>query len=255
MVTEDDAEPRVRSALVTGASRGIGRGIAMSMARQGMGLTVTSRKLEDLEALAGELRAAGSPRVVHRAADMSDREAVAELVAVHEHCFGPTMDVLVANAGIGTASSVETSRMSRVQKTLDVNFLSVFVLMQTSLPLLRRAAAAQPQPGSKVIALSSITGVYAERNLAIYGASKAALISLVETFNLEEAENGVLATAIAPGFVNTDMSAWISDTIPSGTMVSIDDVVEVAQMVIALSRNAVVSKIILARAGSGGYAA
>ena len=77
------------------------------------------------------------------------------------------------------------------------------------------AATADRKRGARVIALASITGVYAEPGLAVYGASKAALISLMETLNAEESANGVMATAIAPAYVATDMSAWTADTIPA----------------------------------------
>jgi 3-oxoacyl-[acyl-carrier protein] reductase len=79
-------------------------------------------------------------------------------------------------------------------------------LVQQSLPLLREAANHDSRTGAKVIGLASITGVYVEAGLGIYGATKAALLSLIETVNLEESGNGVTATAIAPAYVDTDMS-------------------------------------------------
>jgi NAD(P)-dependent dehydrogenase (short-subunit alcohol dehydrogenase family) len=244
----------MRSALVTGASRGIGRGIATSLAKQGYGLTVTSRSEKDLVALADELRARGAPEVVPSAADMADREGLPGLVERHAGSFG-SMNVLVINAGVGTAGRVASFRTDRLDKTLEVNFSSAFVLVQEALPLLRRAADADPGMAARIIGLSSVTGAYAEAGLGVYGASKAALMSLVETINLEESGNGVCATAIAPGYVETDMSAWVTDTIPADTMIRVDDVVSVVDMLLGLSRSASITKIVMTRSGSLSYGA
>lgn len=244
----------VRSALVTGASRGIGRGIATSLARQRFGLTITSRDEADLAPLAEELREAGSPQVVDHAADMADVEAPAALVDRHATAFG-SMDVLVVNAGVGTAGAVADFPVRRLRKTIDVNLVAPFLLTQAALPLLRSATASDGDRGAKIVALSSITGAYAEPGLAAYGATKAALMSLVETVNAEESGGGVSATAIAPGYVDTDMSAWTADTIPTGSMIRVDDVVRVVDMVIGLSRHACITRVVVSRSGSSGYEA
>jgi 3-oxoacyl-[acyl-carrier protein] reductase len=127
--------------------------------------------------------------------------------------------------------------------------------VQRSLPLLRAAAAADPERGAKVIALASITGVYAEPGLAVYGATKAALISFMETLNAEESAHGVTATAIAPGYVDTDMSAWVTDTIPAHAMIPVADVVAVADMLLSLSPRTAIPTIVMARSGTNGYRA
>jgi len=244
----------MRSALVTGASRGIGRGIAASLARQGYALTITSRSEADLADLADELGHLGAPQVVHRAADLADRAAAPALVGLHAEAFG-SMDALVVNAGVGTAGPVVSYPVRRLEKTLEVNFTSAFLLMQVALPLLRAAAEADPVRAARIVCLSSITGAYAEAGLAVYGASKAALMSLVETVNLEESGRGVCATAIAPGYVETDMSAWVTDTVPPGTMIRVDDVVAVVDMLLGLSRAASIPKVVLTRSGASAYGA
>jgi NAD(P)-dependent dehydrogenase (short-subunit alcohol dehydrogenase family) len=138
---------------------------------------------------------------------------------------------------------------------MNVNFVSPFVLVQRALPLLRAAAESDLEGGAKVIALASVAGVHAESGLAAYGASKAALISLMEALNVEESSRGVNATAIAPGFVNTDMSAWVTDVVSADTMIQIADVVEVVNMLLQLSRTACITKIVMSRSGTSGYVA
>lgn len=243
-----------RSALVTGASRGIGLGIATSLARKGFGLTITSRSAEDLEHLAARLQDEGSPTVAHRAADMSDRDQLPELIDLHERVFG-SMSALVVNAGVGTAGPAGTYPLKRLDKTVSVNLVAPFVLTQSSLPLLRAGAEADPARGSKIIALSSITGAYAETGLAAYGATKAALLSLVDTLNAEESGRGVSATAIAPGYVETDMSAWVTDRVPAETMIRVSDIVRVVDMVLALSRQACITRVVISRSGTSGHEA
>lgn len=244
----------MRSALVTGASRGIGRGIARRLAARGYALTITSRKTADLAALAPELRAAGAADVRYHAADLADREALAEVVATHRAQFD-AMDALVLSAGVGTAGPIDTYPIRRLDRTIEVNLASAFILVQNSLPLLRAAAAADPARGAKVIGLASIAGVYAERGLAAYGATKAALISMMETLNAEESGHGVTATAIAPGYVDTDMSAWVTGSIPAETMVPVADVVAVVEMLLALTPRTSIPNIVLARSGTNGYQA
>ncbi|GAB6984163.1 3-oxoacyl-ACP reductase FabG [Nocardioides pyridinolyticus] len=239
---------------MTGASRGIGRGVAMSLARQGYGLTVTSRSAVDLVALAADLRDVGAPEVVHLPADLADPDAPTKVVELHARTFG-SMNSLVVNAGVGTAGSVASFPVDRLHKTLQVNFTSGFLLTQAALPLLRQAAVEDASRAARIVALSSITGAYAEAGLAAYGASKAALMSLVETVNLEESGNGVCATAIAPGYVETDMSAWITDTIPAKTMIRVSDVVAVVDMLLGLSRTASITQVVMTRSGSSGYGA
>lgn len=244
----------MRTALVTGATRGIGRGIAFELARQHFGLTVSARKESDLLALAEELGGAGAPQVRPYAADLADRDAAAGAVAAHRETFG-SLNALVLSGGVGTAGPIETLAPGRVDKTMAVNVASAVAIVQKALPLLRTGAASDPERGARVVALASITGSYAESGLAVYGASKAALISLMETLNAEESGQGVMATAIAPAYVSTDMSAWTTDTIPAETMIQVGDVVAVVRMLLELGTTASITKIVMSRSGTDGYRA
>ncbi|MFF0815693.1 SDR family NAD(P)-dependent oxidoreductase [Rhodococcus sp. NPDC003318] len=243
------------TALVTGASRGIGLGVAGRLAAQGYSLTITARDPERLDAVAEDLRHAGAPDVVAVAGDMADAEFPAAIIAAHAERFGAEMTALVLNAGVGTAGAVAEYPMRRFDKTIDVNLRAPFALLQQSVPLLRAGASARPGRGAKVVALASITGVFAEGGLAVYGATKAALISLVQTFNTEESGNGVSATAISPAYVDTDMAAWIHDKIPAEQMLEVDDVVEMVDGLLRLSSRAVVPNIVMTRAGTDGLRA
>lgn len=246
----------MRTALVSGASRGIGLAVALDLAAQGYGLTITARDAAALAKRAAELTAAGAPEVVPCAADLADSAALPGVVARHEAAFG-AMDALVLSGGVGSAGPLADLTYRRVEKTLAVNLVSAVVLVQAALPLLRRAAAAPPgeRTGARVILFSSITGVYAEPGLAVYGASKAGLVSLAETLNAEESGNGVLATAIAPGYVDTAMSDWTKDTIPAESMIQVEDIVRIVRTLLELGRTASIPRIVVARSTAQGYGA
>lgn len=247
-------QARPRCALVTGASRGIGRGIAEHLAGLGWRLTISSRDLGALHEVAPRLVERGAASVECIAADMGDRACARALVEAHVRAHAD-LDVLIMNAGSGVAGSVDSYRLDRLDKAFEVNFMSPFALVQAALPHLRRTALGRPAEGAKVIALASIAGVYPEAGLAAYGASKAALISLAETVNLEEAGAGVSATAVAPGYVDTDMSAWVADRVPPAEMIGVPDVVAVIDMLLKLGPYASVPRLVLSRTGSGGFVA
>jgi NAD(P)-dependent dehydrogenase (short-subunit alcohol dehydrogenase family) len=126
-------------------------------------------------------------------------------------------------------------------------------LVAKALPLLRAGAQANPERGGRVIAMTSLEGVHPEAGLSAYGASKAALISLITSINNEEGTNGISASAISPGFVNTDMSAWVADSIPPASMITVDDVVKTVELLLSVSPNAVLPHIVINRRGGGAY--
>jgi 3-oxoacyl-[acyl-carrier protein] reductase len=140
--------------------------------------------------------------------------------------------------------------MRRFDLQVAVNLRSAFLLVQGLLPALRTAAADRPASGAKVVALASITGVAAEPGLAAYGATKAALISLCESITVSEADNGVSACAISPGYVDTDMSTWMHDRLDPDHMITVHDVAELVLAVSHLSRYAAVPNIVLTRPGT-----
>jgi 3-oxoacyl-[acyl-carrier protein] reductase len=245
IVTDPDV---VRTALVTGASRGIGHAVALRLAGEGYALTVAARDPETLERAGQRLREAGAKEVTTVVGNVGDEAGLAGIAEAHvERHDG--LDVLVHAAGVGSAGAFADYPLKRVDLQWNINARSVFALTQLLLPALRTAAARQPERGAKVIALASIEGVATEPNMAAYSMSKAAVISFCESLSVAEHEFGVTATAVSPGFVDTDMAAWVEDRIATKTMIRTDDVAELIAAATRLSRYAVVPNLVITRPG------
>jgi NAD(P)-dependent dehydrogenase (short-subunit alcohol dehydrogenase family) len=223
----------VPSALVTGGSSGIGLAIARMLHEEGYGLTLAARKVERLEAAAGELDAASV------AVDVRDEEACAQLVAAHLARHGG-LDVLVNCAGVGIAGRIGDMPTKQFDLQQSVNFRGAFLVTREALPALRATRG-------YVVNLASIAGTVPAPGLAGYGAAKAALIALTRSLDREEAEAGVRVTAICPGFVDTPMAEWTG--IPGQQMIQPEDCAELVRALLRLTPYARVPVVVIERAG------
>jgi NAD(P)-dependent dehydrogenase (short-subunit alcohol dehydrogenase family) len=237
-----------KAALVTGASRGIGAEIALRLAQEGYGLTIAARRQPGVEAMVERLAKESSASVHGLAADMADDDDVCRLARAHAEQFD-RLDLLVLGAGLGSNQPLADMTMKSYDLQLGVNLRSSFLLIQQCLPLLRHTAAANKPYGARVVALSSLTGVVSEFGFSAYGASKAGLISLCETLCVEESTAGVSATALSPGYVDTDMTEAIRDKLDPADMITTGDVAELVLSLTRLSANAVVPAITVTRPG------
>jgi short-subunit dehydrogenase len=223
----------VKSALVTGGSAGLGLGIARMLKEEGFELTLAARRPEPLEEAASEL---GAEAV---AANLGDPDECVRVVATHAERYGG-MDVLVNSAGIGIGGSFADLDDKRIGLQLDVNLRATMIVTRESLPHLRKTSG-------HVINLASIAGTIPTPGLAVYGATKAAVISLTNSLNREEADHGIRAVAICPAFVATKMTDWTG--IPREEMIQVEDVAELVRTVLKLSPRARVPQIVVERVG------
>ena len=190
-----------RRALVTGASRGIGREIALAYARAGADVAVLARNAELLDAVAGEVRALGR-RAVVATADVLDADATRAATAEAIEALGG-LDILVNNAGGNSFSTpVASMRMSGWEKTMRLNLDSIVHVTQVSLPALGEG-------GGAIINVSSVAGLRGAPTMAHYGAAKAALISLTQSLAVETAWMGVRVNALVPGWIETDLTDFL----------------------------------------------
>jgi 3-oxoacyl-[acyl-carrier protein] reductase len=180
---------------------------------------------------------------------MKNDDDIVALADGHRQHF-EELDLLVLCAGVGSAGEIASYPIRKFDRQIAVNVRAPLLLTQQLLPTLRKTAADDPERGSKIIAISSLTGMVAEPLLAAYGASKAALISLCESILVEEAANGVTATAISPGFVNTEMSEWLEDRIDPTTMIRALDVALLVSAISRMSRYAAIPNVAITRPGT-----
>ena len=214
-------EIRDASALVTGAGRGIGRSIALALAREGAHVTVVSRTAPELDTLVSEIKAVGG-RGVAFAGDLRSASACAGAVAAAVECFAG-LQILVNNAGLGVFANVADTSDEDWDAVLGTNLTAAFRLTRAALPHLALR-------GGHVLMVSSLAGKNPIAGLAAYSASKAALDQFAACLMLEVRHQGVKVTTVAPGSVDTSFAGARS---PSDTswMLSAEDV---AQTVVEL---------------------
>jgi NAD(P)-dependent dehydrogenase (short-subunit alcohol dehydrogenase family) len=223
-----------RAALVTGGSSGIGLALARMLREEGFDLTLVARRAEKVDAAAAAL---GAAAVI---ANVGDTDDCARLVAEHHERFG-RLDVLVNSAGIGIAGRVEDLAAKHLDLQLGVNLRGLFLVTQAAIPLLRESRG-------WIVNLASIAGTLPTPGLATYGATKAAVISLTRSLNEELDSDGVRATALCPGFVDTPMAAWSG--IEPEQMIRPEDCAEVVRMLLRLSPHARIPQVVIERVGS-----
>ncbi|MBV9799389.1 MAG: SDR family oxidoreductase [Solirubrobacterales bacterium] len=234
-----------RAAIVTGASRGIGRAIAETLAAEGYDLTITARQPETLEQAADALRDNGS-EIQSVAANLSGEEAIQEVVRRHRDRFG-RLDVLVNNAGVGIGAAAGEHQTKHVDLQLDVNLRSIILFYRECLEMLRQSGA--EHRSALVINLSSIAAKSPQPWLSVYSATKAAVVAYTRAMNRELNGDGVKSVAFCPGFVDTDMTDFIKDQIPAEEMLRPSDISEAVLFLLRVSPSCVVPEIVFGRAG------
>jgi short-subunit dehydrogenase len=234
-----------RAAIVTGASRGIGLALAETLGEEGYGLTITARKPEPLEETAGRLRDKGCA-VEYVAANLADEESIRTVVARHRERFG-RLDVLVNNAGIGIGAAATDHQTKHVDLQLGVN-LRATVLFYRECGELLKAAGAEHR-SALVVNLASIAGKSPAPWLSVYSATKAAVIAYTQAMNKELNGEGVKSVAFCPGFVDTDMSEFVKESIPAEKMLRPSDIAEALRFVLRVSPACVVPEIVFQRPG------
>ncbi|NUS44367.1 MAG: SDR family oxidoreductase [Mycobacteriaceae bacterium] len=211
-----------RVALVTGGSRGIGRGIAVALASAGAAVAVNyrSREVEAADTVAEIERAGGMAILVQ--ADVSVRVEVAAMAARVAAELGP-IDVLVNNAGIATVRGLDDITEEDFDQTLAINLKSAFLSIQAVAPAMRERG------WGRIVNISSVAARGPGSVGVHYNASKAGLEGLTRGYAAHLAADGITVNAIAPGLVDTEMAAplkeaGVADRIPVGRIGTPDDI-------------------------------
>ena len=199
-----------KTALITGAARGIGKAIALRFAQEGANIAFTDLVLNDdmaagLEATRKEIEAVGVTCRAYagNAADFAETEATVKKI---KEDFG-TIDILVNNAGITKDGLMLRMTEQQWDAVINVNLKSAFNFIHACVPVMMR------QRGGSIINMASVVGVHGNAGQANYAASKAGMIALAKSVAQEMGPKGIRANAIAPGFIETAMTAALSDEI------------------------------------------
>jgi 3-oxoacyl-[acyl-carrier protein] reductase len=202
-----------RVAFVTGSSRGIGRAIALTLCREGFYIIVASPEVENNELVAGEIRAAGGEAMTLDL-DIGSQESVkqgfAQVVAAQGR-----VDVLVNNAGITRDGLAMRMKPADWDLVLKINLTGAFFAAQQALPGMMK------NRWGRIVNMASVVGQAGSPGQANYVASKAALIGLTKALAQEMGSRGITVNAVAPGYIETDMTSVLPEAVKQKYVASI----------------------------------
>lgn len=195
-----------KNALVTGASRGIGRAIALELARQGANVAIVyagnEQKAKEVQE---EIQSMGRKAEIYRC-NVADFEATKELVSKMLEDFGG-LDILVNNAGIVKDGMVLSMKEEDFDQVLNINLKGAFHMIKHTYSHFMRKRA------GRIINITSVVGLNGNAGQANYSSSKAGLIGLTKSVAKELGARGVTCNAVAPGYINTEMTEVLSDKV------------------------------------------
>jgi NADP-dependent 3-hydroxy acid dehydrogenase YdfG len=188
-----------KTVLVTGASSGIGRALAIELARRGAHVMASARREPELRSLCGEITASGG-KADFAVCDVSDPQAAAEVVRQAERALG-SLDMVISNAGVGGSTHSTRLDIESVSRMIDVNVRGAIAPLIAAIPIMLG------QKHGQLVGVSSLAGRRALPTSAVYNATKAALSTFLEGLRMDLDLSGIKVTDVQPGFVATDMTA------------------------------------------------
>lgn len=222
-----------KTAIVTGAGKGIGKAIAIAMAQAGANVVLVARTEADLIAVQQEI---GNDRTIYAQADITVREEIQSVVEVAVDKFG-SIDVLVNNAGMNIRSSLIDATDSEWHKIMDTNAHSVFMFSQE--------VAKTMANGGSIVNISSVGGDRALKTGAIYAASKAAIIQMTKVMALEWGQRNIRVNAVGPWYFKTPLTEkllsdeeYLKSILAVTPMKRVGELPEVATPVVFLASDA-----------------
>ncbi len=220
-----------KTAIVTGGSRGIGRAISVKLASLGASVAVLYMGNKDAAGETLDLIAAAGGAAQAFQCDVSDFDACKKTVDAVKDAFG-TVNILVNCAGITRDKLIPMMRVSDFDDVIDTNLKGAFNMLRHCAPIFIR------NRGGRILNISSVSGLRGNAGQANYSASKAGLVGLTKSAARELAGRGITCNAIAPGFIETDMTAGLESSgllssIPLGRMGRPEEVAELAAFLVS----------------------
>jgi len=225
-------------AIVTGASSGIGEGIAKMLSAEGVKVSLVARRQNELQRVAEEIRQQGGTASVIPA-DLRDEKALRAAVEQTQNTLGP-IDILVNSGGIINVSPIHKLDMQAWDANMDINLRAPAVLCAAVLPGMRE------RKRGYIINIASEAGVFIYGGMGAYAVSKHALRVLTELIQEENQDLGIKAWAICPGFVDTPLAAWAPGK-NRGNMLTVEEVVGIVRFVLTQGLNVKLGPEILIR--------
>ncbi len=202
-----------RTAFITGASRGIGRACALALAQAGARVAVAARNIEQLEAVAGEIRSQGHEAFAV-SLNLANPESIKEAISKTAKDFGP-IAILVNNAGITKDGLALRMKKEDWDSVIATNLTGAFLAIQQVLHGMMR------ERWGRIINISSVVGEIGNAGQANYVASKAGLIGLTKSIAQEMGSRNITVNAVAPGFVETDMTLGLTQELKDKMLANI----------------------------------
>ena len=224
-----------KNILITGSSSGIGESIALEMSKSSHNFMLTGRDATRLSKVAHQVQVNKSSSKT-KSGDLNDDEFVSQLVTDFLGSFG-TIDVVVANAGVGRFGKLETLSLDDFDLQFNTNTRSVFALLRLIIPVMRKQGFGQ------IVIISSVLGVETKSNCSLYAASKHAVQVLAKTLRFELEGTNVKVGTINPGAVNTP---WFADSGRDTTkMLAAEDVAKATRLLIDQTETSNIEMVVL----------
>ena len=231
-----------RVAIVTGASRGIGRAISVALAQEAAAVVLAGRSIQKLEETADQVtKAGGKAEIV--LTDLTEEDSIKNLVAVTSEQFGQ-LDILVNNAGVTHSAKLEQTTTEDWEHCIWVNTRAPFILCREALGLLRKSRAAY------IINIASVVGVKGYPLQSAYTSSKHALRGMTISLAEELKGSNIRVHLLCPGGVNTDMVERVRPDIPKKELIQPEEIAELVLYLVTHKGNAVIDELHIRRATS-----
>ena len=231
-----------KTALVTGASRGIGRSIALALAAAGARVVLAARSTGELEALAVTIAAAGGTAIA-QPVDVTHETLVERLLAAAHDAWG-RLDLVVNNAGIGIFKPLAETSVEEWDRVMAVNVRGPFLVCRASLPYLKRSG------GGVIINIASVVAFKGYANQSAYGASKHALLGMSKALAREVQSEGIRVHVVCPGGVDTPMGGEALPGQDRSVLMQPDEIAEIVLFLATRRGNAVIDQLDVRRAAA-----
>ena len=225
-----------KTAIITGASRGIGKACALGLAQMGYHCIMIARNLELLEEVAQQIHANGGESSLF-AVDLTKEEALVECIQKIKQHYSQ-IDVLVNNAGMYIGGNLQMNTIDfRLQ--MELNLMAKFNLLKEVVPIMKA------QKSGHIFNIASRAGKIGFSNSGAYSASKFGLVGLSESLYRELAESGISVTAICPGWVATEMADLAGSPLPADEMIQPEDIFRTLEYLLNLAPNTRIKELII----------